>query len=176
MKGIGYHSYSEFRKLEEGHQISRGKQEQPGNERYIIYFGRAYVEDFETGVMARGPLKIGRGKFATALMRGRNQPGIDFRIFAEIVLDSNEATYACEEILKDMLSHRNLKGKQGQKELYDISDRELKKTVKTIAEVFLAETFYNVVDIVFFSNDKTYQSLPVNKTKKRKKVGLEYYM
>lgn len=172
MKGIGYHAYSEFRRINEGHEISRGQQEKPGNERYIIYFGRAYVKDFETGLVARGPLKIGRGKFATALMRGRNQPGIDFRIYAEIVLDCNDATYACEEILKDVLSHRNIKGPQGQKELYDIKDSELRKAVETVVEVFESETFYNVSDIVFFNND----NFKISKNKKKKiKRSLENF-
>ena len=173
MKGIGYHSYSEFRRLNEGHQISRGAQERPGNERYIVYFGRAYVQDFETGVLARGPLKIGRGKFASALMRGRNQPGIDFRIFAEIVLDCNDATYACEEIVKDALGHRNLKGKQGQKELYDIKDRELKKTVETIVSIFKSEiSCYDILEVVYFDNDKKYNKKVFNKKKTKKMNSL----
>ena len=157
MKGIGYHAYSEFRKEVENHSISRGSQEKPGNERYIIYFGRAYVNVFESGVTARGPLKIGRGKFASALMRGRNQPGIDFRIFAEIVLDSNDATYACEQIVKDALGHRNVKGKQGQRELYDIKDREIKKTVETIVEIFNSEVLcHNILEVVYFQSDNKY--------------------
>lgn len=168
MKGIGYHGYSEFRKLNEGHQISRGAQERPGNERYIIYFGRAYVQDFETGVLARGPLKIGRGKFASALMRGRNQPGIDFRIYAEIVLDSNEATYICEEIIKDALGHRNIKGKQGQKELYNIKDKELKKTVETIVSIFQSEVFsHNILEVVHFLTDKNHDVKTFRKNKKQ---------
>lgn len=173
MKGIGYHAYSEFRKINECHQISRGRQEQPGNERYIVYFGRAYVQDFETGALARGPLKIGRGKFASAIMRGRNQPGIDFRIFAEIVLPDNDATYECEKILKDALSHRNIKGKQGQKELYNISDSELRKTVLTIVSIFEDETFYKVKDIVFFKSDKNHEKI---KKFKKAKRGLEAYI
>ena len=168
MKGIGYHAYSEFRNEIENRSISRGRQEQSGNERYIIYFGRAYVDDFETGVTARGPLKIGRGKFASALMRGRNQPGIDFRIFAEIVLDSNDATYACEDIVKDALGHRNIKGKQGQKELYDIKDRELKKTVETIVEIFNSEIYsHKILEVIFFQNDKKYTKKIVNKKTKK---------
>ena len=166
MKGIGYHGYSEFRRQVENHSIPRGRQEQPGNERYIVYFGRAFIKDFETGALARGPLKIGRGKFASALMRGRNQPGIDFRIFAEIVFDSNEATYECEKIIRDALGHRNIDGKQGQKELYDIKDRELKKTVDTIVSIFNDEVlFHDILEVVYFKTDTKYTTKIVNNQK-----------
>jgi hypothetical protein len=168
MKGIGYHAYPEFRRLNEGHCISRGAQERPGYERYIVYFGRAYLEDFETGVVARGPLKIGRGKFGSALMRGRNQPGIDFRIYAEIVLDCNDATYACEEIVKDALSHRNIEGNQGQKELYDIKDKELKKTVETIVSIFESEIIsHKILEVVYFKDDENHKIIPFSKPVKK---------
>lgn len=166
MKGIGYQGYPEFRKLNEGHRICKSNQEENGNERYVIYFGRVYVKDFETGIVARGPLKIGRGKFVSAIMRGRNQSGADFRIFAEIVLDSNKATFVCEKILKDALSHRNIEGTQGQSELYDIKDREVKQTVDTIVSIFQSEVVsHDILEVVYFRTDKKFDVKVYNKPK-----------
>jgi len=129
--GIGY---VEYRNLFEG--IRR---EKPGDERYLIYFGRAHVQDHITKVVSRGPLKIGRGKFATALMRGRNQPGVDFRIYSEIIVPYNQDTYDCEQLIKSVLKHRNMKMSQNQQELYDIRDEELEQTVSAIVEIIKAE-------------------------------------
>lgn len=169
MKGIGYQAYSEFRTENEHDNICREHQEKPGNERYVIYFGRAYCKDYETGKIARGPMKIGRAKFASAVMRGRNQAGVDFRVHAEIVFDSNKATHDCEKIVKDALSHRNVIGSQGQIELYDISDRELKKTVETIVSIFKSEEIsHNILEVVFFSTDKRYERNVHNEMRKRK--------
>lgn len=132
--GIGY---IEYRNLYES-----VRNEKPGDERFLIYFGRAHVTDHVTGVMARGPLKIGRGKFATAIMRGRNQPGVDFRIYSEIILPDNDATYECEQVIKSALEHLNIEMSQNQQELYDILDIELKHTVETMVEIIKAELPY----------------------------------
>lgn len=128
--GIGYQEYREL------YQIKR---EKPGNERFLIYFGRAHVIDHLTGIEARGPMKIGRGKFASAIMRGRNQPGVDFRVYSEIILADNNSTYACEDIIESILEHRNIEMSQNQQELYDIKDEELRHTVETVVEVLKAE-------------------------------------
>lgn len=149
--GIGYQGYRNAL-LSEGYTAKQI--EEKGKEKYIIYFGRAYVVDHETGVLARGPLKIGRGKYATALMRGRNQPGIDFRIFYEIVLPTNESTYECENLIKSCISHRNIKGSQGQKELYDISDKELEKCVLTLCKIIEEDTTNEILEVNYFENDK----------------------
>jgi hypothetical protein len=140
--GIGYQDYRK--------KHSDIKNEKKGMERYLIYFGRAHVVDHETNTVARGPLKIGRGKWATALMRGRNQPGIDFRIYAEIILGTNEQTYLAEEIVKDVLGHKNMPMTQNQQEIYDIKDSELKKVVNTIVEVIRAETEFEPLEINYF--------------------------
>lgn len=163
--GIGYQGYKKYL-LSEGYSSS--EIEEQGKEKFIIYFGRAYVVDHETGVLARGPLKIGRGKFATALMRGRNQPGIDFRIFYEIILPTNEATYVCEKIIKEAISHRNIVGSQGQKELYDISDQELDKCVMTLCTIINEDTDYDNLEVNKFNQDS---KIPIKyKNKKRKSV------
>ncbi|MEN6623132.1 MAG: hypothetical protein ABFD50_16495, partial [Smithella sp.] len=59
------------------------------------------------------------------LMRGRNQPGIDFRIYVEIVLANNNDTHLVERIAQGILSERHLTFSQGQQEMYNVSDNEL---------------------------------------------------
>lgn len=130
MLGIGYQEAKQKR-FDEG--FARSQIEKRGNEEYLLYFARAHIVDHETGLEARGQLKIGRGKFKTALQRGRNQPGVDFRIYAEVLVESNADTYHIENIVKHVLSDRNVVGSQGQRELYDISDDELYDTVKNIS-------------------------------------------
>jgi hypothetical protein len=137
MHGIGYQQYRNL----------YNKPEKKGKERFLVYFGRAHITDHETGVESRGLLKIGRGKFATALMRSRNQPGVDFRIYAELIFSSNEQTYQAENVIKNVLSHKNMKMSQGQKELYDISDKDLKKVVKTCVDVIKAETLFSPIKV-----------------------------
>jgi len=133
--GLGY---QEARKKRFGEGFSGSGTnglESKGNEEFIIYFGRACVNDFETSTPARGQLKIGRGKFKTALQRGRNQPGIDFRIYAEIILYENGDTHRVERLITKTFKDRNVKGSQGQKELYNFSDDELFDLVYTIEEL-----------------------------------------
>jgi predicted nucleotidyltransferase len=130
--GIGYQEYRKKRVMNEN--LRYGDIEKTGNERYIIYFGRAHVIDHLSNTEHTGPLKIGRGKFATALMRGRNQPGIDFRIYAEIVLESNEATYAVENLIKSKLGDRNMTLSQNQQECYNITNQELPQIVESILD------------------------------------------
>ena len=147
MKGIGYQEYKRKR-MDEG--LSASQIEDPGNERFLIYFGRAHLSDFETKLECRGHLKIGRGKFATAIQRGRNQPGIDFRIYAEIIFDNNRATHIAEAKIKDALSHRNLTFSQGQEEMYNIKDEELENVVATMAEIIDTESHHNILEVVTY--------------------------
>jgi len=135
-KGIGYIEYRKKR-INEG--LMSSKIESAGNERFVVYFGRVHLNDHETDQFCRGYLKIGRGKFATALMRGRNQPGIDFRIYAEIVVDNNDDTRRVEQIAQGLLISRNVKFSQGQKEMYNIKDDELMDIVHQVAD--RAKTF-----------------------------------
>lgn len=133
--GIGYQE-ARKKRFDEGFSGSgENGLESKGNEEFLIYFGRACVNDFETDTPARGQLKIGRGKYKTALQRGRNQPGIDFRIYAEIILYENEATHRVEKLITKTFKDRNIKGSQGQKELYNFSDDELFDLVYTIEEL-----------------------------------------
>jgi len=148
--GIGYQEYRNKRVLNEG--LRSSDIERAGYEKFILYFGRAHVVDHETGTLARGPLKIGRGKFATALMRGRNQPGIDFRIYAEIVVDSNDATTAAEEIAKSLFKSAHKTMPQNQQECYDISDSEIQDSVDKVVEK-LKNTHHNVLEVNVFQLD-----------------------
>ena len=125
--GIGYQDYRKQRKASLG-----GKIEASENPEWVIYFGRACVFDFETGKFARALLKIGRGKFVTAIQRGRNQPGVDFRIYAAIIVTDNRDTKEIENRIKEVYKDRNIPGSQGQRELYDFKDGEIKDLVNTI--------------------------------------------
>jgi hypothetical protein len=142
MLGIGYQDARKQRIASGYAKSGNNGFEAKGNEEYLIYFGRAHVSDFESGVAARGMLKVGRGKFKTALQRGRNQPGIDFRIYAEIILSTNDATHKVEKLIKENFKERNIPGSQGQRELYDFTDAELADFVHTVVE--MVEEFTNV--------------------------------
>ena len=148
MLGIGYQEAKQKR-INEG--FASSQIENKGNEEYLLYFARAHIIDHESGLEARGLLKIGRGKFKTALQRGRNQPGVDFRIYAEILVESNIDTHRIENIAKLILSDKNVPGSQGQRELYDISDDELYDTVNNISLCAINEGV-NILDTNFYLN------------------------
>lgn len=151
MLGIGY---QEARRKRFSEGFTGSNLESVGNEEYLLYFGRAHITDFETGITARGLLKIGRGKFKTALMRGRNQPGVDFRIYAEILVKSNNETHTIEKVAHQLLKNKKLAGSQGQKELFDIKDNELFDIVNDIAEVAHDCSGVTVKEINFYNNNK----------------------
>lgn len=151
MQGIGY---QEARKKRFTEGFTGSNLESKGNEEYLLYFGRAHITDVESGATARGYMKVGRGKFKTALMRGRNQPGVDFRVYAEIIVKTNAQTHQIEKLAGSMLKEKSVKGSQGQKELYDIKDDQLFDIVNDIAEV--AKDCYNIdiVEFNFYKNNK----------------------
>tara|TARA_Y100000592_G_scaffold32732_1_gene51959 strand:+ start:3010 stop:3468 length:459 start_codon:yes stop_codon:yes gene_type:complete len=137
MIGLGYLDYCQKR-IDEGLSTQQTKTgfgfEDPGKERFIIYFARTHIVDHETGIEARGLLKIGRAKFATAIQRSRNQPGCDFRIYAEIVCETNNQIKELEKIIEKFLVDRHVELTQNQRELYDIKDDEIRPTIKAILE------------------------------------------
>jgi len=137
IKGIGYLEYCRER-MNEGYTTQQKKDgtgyEQPGQERYVLYFARSHVEDFESGVIARGHMKVGQAKYLSAVMRTRNQPGNDFRCYAEVVLHNLEQTFDAEALVKKIYKDRRIKLTQNQQELYNFNDSELNEIV------------YNVVD------------------------------
>jgi len=149
-KGIGYQE-ARKKRFDEGFSGSgENGLESKGNEEFLIYFGRACVNDFETDTPARGQLKIGRGKYKTALQRGRNQPGIDFRVYAEILLYNNEDTKIVERLITKTYKGRNMPGSQGQKELYNFSDNELTDLVYTVEELVEDFTDVEIKEINFY--------------------------
>ena len=137
MIGLGYLDYCQKR-IDEGLSTQQTKTgfgfEDPGKERFIIYFARTHIVDHETGIEARGLLKIGRAKFATAIQRSRNQPGCDFRIYAEIVCETNNQIKELEKIIEKFLVDRHVELTQNQRELCDIKDDEIRPTIKAILE------------------------------------------
>lgn len=151
MIGIGYQEYKQLRMLE---GLTASEIELPGNERFLVYFGRAHVQDHETKVTSRGHLKIGRGKFATAIQRGRNQPGVDFRIYGEIIFNCNRATEVAEAIIADALANYNMKFDQGQTEMYNINDSDLLYVIKTVSNIVVAETSYPILEVNLYQNNK----------------------
>lgn len=150
MQGIGYQEAREKR-FTQG--FTGSNLESKGNEEYLLYFGRAHITDVESGATARGYMKVGRGKFKTALMRGRNQPGVDFRVYAEIIVKTNAQTHQIEKLAGSMLKEKSVKGSQGQKELYDIKDDQLFDIVNDIAEIARDCAGVNVLEINFYNNN-----------------------
>ena len=136
--GLGYKGACQLR-IDEGYTTQNSKikgdgYEEQGHERYCLYFGRSHIIDHETGVSARGLLKVGRAKYLSALIRGRNQPGNDFRIYYAIYVPNDRQTWLLEEIFKKKYKSRNVIGDEGQQELYNIKDEEIKEIVDDISE------------------------------------------
>ena len=151
--GIGYQEYKKQREeqfIVEG--LPPGKIEKTNEEyaEWVIYFGRACIYDFESGKLARGLLKIGRGKFVTAIQRGRNQPGVDFRIYAAMIVTNNEDTKKIEKRIKKVHKNRNIPGSQGQRELYDFKDGEIRNLVNTIKNEYNSVSPGRIKKVTFY--------------------------
>lgn len=107
--------------------------EDPNNPEWTIYIGRTHVTDHETNFEARGPVKIGRGKYMNNIQRGRNQGGSDFRIYARLILEDNDSTKIIEKYIKDNYSNRKFTGPQStQSELFDFKDSEIEDLVNDL--------------------------------------------
>lgn len=149
--GIGYQQYKQMR-IDEG--IMSSKIEKSPNERFLVYFGRYHITDHKSNEQCRGHLKIGRGKFATALMRGRNQPGGDFRIYGEIIFNDNRSTEIAENIIKNKLFNKNIKMSQGQRELYYIHDEELEDIIKSLAKDIRENSYCEIKEIKLYKDSR----------------------
>ena len=149
-KGIGYQEMKKQRKkLFENYPAPSSEIEKSKNAEFHIYFGRAHLKDFESSLEVRGKMKVGRGKFTTAIQRQRNQPGVDFRLYYVLEFYTNEDSWLCEKLIKDTYSDRNKKGAQGQQELYDFKDweipnvmQEIKRRLKSERIKIKAEKFF----------------------------------
>tara|TARA_B100000925_G_scaffold33328_1_gene22103 strand:- start:1748 stop:2221 length:474 start_codon:yes stop_codon:yes gene_type:complete len=136
--GLGYKGACQLR-LDEGYTTQQQDglgYEEPGHERFCLYFGRSHILDHETGVRGRGLLKVGRTKYLSALTRSRNQPGNDFRIYYAIYVPNKEQYKKIEEVFKKKYKSRNVPADpdEGQTELYNIKDEEIKQIVDDMTE------------------------------------------
>lgn len=147
--GIGYQDNKKYR-FNEG--IRKSDIEKSGYERFCVYWGRSHVTDHETKIEARGDLKFGRAKFITALQRGRNEGGSDFRIYGEIILESNEATHEFEQALQELFKDKNKTGEQGQKELYDVRDHEIEDMIKCAARYMRSRSCHTMIEVNLYNN------------------------
>ena len=121
---------------------------------WCVYWGRHHLEDHETQFVSRGKIKFGRAKFTTALQRGRNQGGADFRIYAEIRLESDAATRDFETYIGQMMMHLREPGDQGQEELFNIFDSDLKQMVLDTAHVMERRTHHYIREILLYETEK----------------------
>ena len=120
-KGAGWTEIIRERK-NAGHR----KMEDPDNPEWTVYAARSHVTDHVTGIEARGLLKIGRGKYMNNIQRGRNQDGSDFRVYARVIVDSDESTRELENYIEAVYRSRRVPGPQTtQSELYNLSDDEI---------------------------------------------------
>jgi hypothetical protein len=109
--------------------------EDSNNPEWTVYIARTHVTDHETGVVARGPIKIGRGKYMNNIQRGRNQGGSDFRVYARIILKENDGTKKIEKYVSTAYADRKFVGPQStQSELYDFNDDEIEGLIKDITD------------------------------------------
>ena len=137
MQGKGYKELKQ-RRLDEG--IPAGRTETPENAEYCVYIGRAHLHDHETGVLARGPVKMGRAKYTETIARGRNQSGIDFRIYAQIMVETDRDSWHLESVFHELLKDHHFVGSQGQRELYRVSDAELKNVLTKFSDSYSVGT------------------------------------
>lgn len=124
--------------------------EDPNCPEWTVYIARSHVIDHVTGVEARGPLKIGRGKYMNNIQRGRNQDGSDFRVYARLILVNNNDTKILEQYIKNKHKQRRFVGPQTtQSELYDFSDNEIKGIVDDLTE-FSNDIGLKIEDVRFY--------------------------
>ena len=129
MSGLDFIEYCDFRRRR-GTPKNRLEQDP----RHVRYFARNHQEDHRGGPTAVGYLKIGRAMYANTLQRGRNQGGGDFRLYAEVLLSSEDETRRIEEVAALVCMNRHHHSSIGQNELYDIGDEELRDTIDKICD------------------------------------------
>ena len=80
-------------------------------------------------------------------------PGIDFRVYAEIILYDNVSTHIVERLITKNFKDRNVKGSQGQKELYDFTDAEIADLVYTTEELVKDFTDVEIKEVNFYKDE-----------------------
>jgi hypothetical protein len=131
--------------------VPKNKLEHPDYADFSIYIARTHVIDHETGVIARGPCKIGRAKYINNVQRARNQGGGDFRIYKTISVTHDSVTRDIEKYISKKYKNRKFKGSQTQSELYDFTDNELTLLIDDIKSKFTN----NIKEIKDYSNGNT---------------------
>jgi hypothetical protein len=71
-------------------------------------------------------------------------------VYAEILLYKNEDTHIVEKLIAKTFKDRNIKGSQGQKELYNFTDDELTDVVYTIEEMIEDFTDVEIKAVNFY--------------------------
>ena len=71
-------------------------------------------------------------------------------MYAEILLYNNEDTHIVEKLITKNYKDRNVKGSQGQKELYNFTDDELADVVYTIEELIEDFTDVDIKEVNFY--------------------------
>jgi len=97
-----------------------------------IYIGHYELTDL-MGVTVKGPTKIGKAKYLSALNRGRSQGGCDW-IFDYIFFVKKDQTHSgLEKVIHSRLREFKLE-KPGHKELYKLTTEEAIVKVKEIID------------------------------------------
>ncbi len=149
LTGISVHAYKETRMRREN--LMASQLEQSAYYRHVVYWGRQFLTDVDTGNVAKGPLKIGKSVSATSCMRQRNEGGGNFKILAEMSYTKGDYD-AAEKTVQNFLNHYSIAGDNGQKELFNLPDSEV---VNKISEAYaLLDSKFNRPDeILLFTAD-----------------------
>jgi|DEB0MinimDraft_10_1074344.scaffolds.fasta_scaffold121673_2 hypothetical protein len=138
-EGMGYHKHTEF----------FGKDND-----FCLYAGRMHTVDHQDpNIVARGILKLGRGKALNPIQRGRGQGGSNFKVYGKIQLHNNDDTWIGERTIKKICHHRNVPGDEGQMELYDYKDEEIKDVILEISCSLRFDSDIDIVSSMLFYND-----------------------
>jgi len=107
---------------------------------FSIYIGRYTLLDIHTGILAKGPTKVGRAKHLDALFRGRNQGGADFVM--DYIFVHLENMIAWERIIHKLLTPYRITNTR-RKELYNITTNKAYEVITTeYPDLFLHEMVY----------------------------------
>jgi hypothetical protein len=154
MNGIDYPAYKKLRCTRELIHVSL--LEKPQGRRSVIYFGRVHLTDVSSATEARGYFKIGKSDMPNVMMRLRNQPGSEFRLYAEVLIDGdvNRAEKVAHTELKPwQLSTTHL----GQTELFNIPDDSLERRVEQVCKALnntMGNSHAHVKEVLLFNCNK----------------------
>lgn len=149
LTGISVHAYRQTRIHREN--LASSALETREGYRHVVYWGRQHVTDVDEGRVSKGHLKVGKSVSATSIMRGRNEGGGDFKIYAEMVYD--ETTYAtAEHIVHLFLNPWAQAGDHGQQELFNISNKYLFEKINHCL-VYLNQLNFSPREVLLFCDN-----------------------